>query len=84
MSTGDAIFEICNALFMLCVVIVTLYPFLHVLALSFNDSLDTVKGGIHIWPREFTLDNYNKIFGYDTLLIGARNSVLRTVIGNSA
>lgn len=83
MSTGDVIFEISNAIFMLCVVIATLYPFLHVLALSLNDSLDTVKGGIHIWPREFTLENYKTIFGYETLLIGARNSVLRTIIGTA-
>ncbi len=81
MSPGEIAFEISNTIFMICVVIATLYPFLHVLALSLNDSLDTVKGGIHIWPREFTLENYKTIFGYDTLLIGARNSVLRTIIG---
>jgi len=80
-STGEVVFEIVNTIIMLAIVVLTLYPFLNVLALSFNDSLDTVKGGIHIWPREFTLENYKTIFGYDTLIIGARNSILRTVIG---
>ncbi|WP_373271240.1 carbohydrate ABC transporter permease [Paenibacillus sp. MY03] len=61
--------------------IVTLYPFLNVLAISFNNSVDTVRGGITIFPREFTLDNYATIFAFDGLLTGFKNSVLRTVIG---
>jgi len=35
--------------------IVTLYPFLNVLAISLNDSTDSVRGGITIFPRDFTL-----------------------------
>jgi len=81
MSTSDRIFDICNIAFMLIVVVVMLYPFLNVLAISFNQSLDTVKGGITIWPRDFTLDNYKKILEYDTLLVGLKNSVLRTILG---
>jgi len=81
MSPGEIVFEIVNTILMLLIVVLTLYPFLNVLALSLNDSLDTVKGGIHIWPRDFTLENYKTIFGYDTLIIGARNSILRTIIG---
>lgn len=80
-TLSDRIFDIVNYLFMACVLIVTLYPFLNVLAISLNDSTDAVRGGIHIWPRMFTLENYQTIFRYDGLLTGARNSLLRTVIG---
>ncbi|MCM3632325.1 carbohydrate ABC transporter permease [Paenibacillus camelliae] len=66
---------------MIVVGIVTLYPFLNVLAISFNDSVDTVRGGISIYPREFTLENYKTIFAYDTLLTGLQNTVIRTVLG---
>ena len=34
----------------------TLYPILNTLAVSFNDGLDTLRGGIHLVPREFTLE----------------------------
>lgn len=72
-------------LFMLVVGIVTLYPFLHVLALSLNDATDAVRGGIHIIPRQFTFDNYIHIFTNNSNLIRAFiNSVLRTVIGTTA
>jgi putative aldouronate transport system permease protein len=66
---------------MILLAIVTLYPFLNVLAISFNDAYDTIKGGIYIWPRMFSLANYSEIFTNANLLIAARNSVLRTAIG---
>src|SRR5690606_27582578 len=80
-SFGDKSFDVFNILFMIVVGIVTLYPFLNVLAISFNDSVDTVRGGISIYPREFTLENYKTIFAYDTLLTGLQNTVIRTVLG---
>jgi putative aldouronate transport system permease protein len=72
-------------LFMIYVVVVTLYPFLNVVAISFNDPIDTVKGGIHITPREFTISNYTGLFEAGTNLPTAtRTSVLRTIIGTFA
>lgn len=76
------IFDIVIVIIMIFIIIVTLYPFLNVLAISLNNATDTVKGGIHIWPRKFTLDNYKQIFsGSSKLPIAFINSVLRTVIG---
>ncbi len=80
-SSGDRLFDIFIGIFMSLVVILTLYPFLNVLAISFNNSVDTVRGGITIFPREFTLKNYETIFGFEGLLVGFKNSVIRTVIG---
>ena len=77
------IFDIVLTVLMTIIAIVTIYPFLNVLAISLNDAADTVKGGIHIWPREFTLQNYQgnicreAVSYQQDLLI----SVLRTVIG---
>ncbi|PWU69344.1 carbohydrate ABC transporter permease [Gracilibacillus dipsosauri] len=75
-------FDIILTLFMLFVVVITLYPFLNILAISLNDATDTARGGIHIWPREFTFANYEEIFGSnDRLLQAFFMSILRTVIG---
>lgn len=78
---NDFTFRVFLTLLMLLICVVTLYPFLNVAALSFNDSIDTVRGGIAIWPRQFTLENYREIFQTSQLLVALRNSVLRTVIG---
>ncbi len=77
----DLGFRVMLTFMMLVLCVVTIYPFLNVLALSFNESLDTVRGGVHIWPRAFTLENYRRIFATPHLLVAFRNSVLRTVLG---
>ncbi len=61
---------------------ITHYPFLNVLAISLNDSTVSVRGGITIFPRVFSLQNYKAIFTYDTLLTGFKISLLRTVVGS--
>ncbi|MFS0868747.1 carbohydrate ABC transporter permease [Paenibacillus xylanilyticus] len=80
----DLIFDTFVYVFIGIVTIATLYPFLNVLAISFNDSVDTVRGGISIFPRQFTLENYKLIFSYEGLITGFKISVLRTVIGTLA
>lgn len=80
-TRGDKLFDIFNIIAMALVLIVTLYPFLNVLAISLNNSTDTVRGGIYLWPREFTLENYKTIFQYDGLLQGLQVSIMRTIVG---
>jgi putative aldouronate transport system permease protein len=80
-TKGEIIFDIFIYIFMVYVLIITLYPFLNILAISFNDSVDATKGGIHIFPRSFTLANYREIFKYQNIPHAFMISVLRTVIG---
>ncbi|SFA82560.1 putative aldouronate transport system permease protein [Cohnella sp. OV330] len=35
-----------------------LYPFYYVLILSFNKGTDSLLGGVYLWPRAFSLENY--------------------------
>lgn len=80
-SVADIVFVTCNTLFMLAFVIVTLYPVLNTLALSFNDGIDAVRGGIHLIPRKFTLQNYKTVFSKQNMMTGAVVTVLRTILG---
>ena len=77
-------FDIVLTLIMCFIIVLTLYPFLNILAVSLNDAADTVKGGIYIWPRKFTFDNYMQVFsGSSKLPLAFFNSILRTVIGTA-
>lgn len=80
-STGSKIFDTCNVIFMICLMIVTLYPFVNMLAVSFNDANDAVRGGIYIWPRMWTLSNYKYIFNEATIFHATLISGLRTILG---
>lgn len=82
-TAGDITFNTFNYTVMIILSIITLYPFLNVLAISLNNSVDTVKGGITIFPREFTFLNYQQIFKTDALAASVIISVLRTVIGTA-
>lgn len=81
-SPSDRIFDACNILFMTCLMIVTLYPFLNMLAVSLNTANDSVKGGIYLWPREFTWENYHFVFKEATIFHATLISGLRTVVGS--
>lgn len=83
-SPQDRILEVVVYLAIMVVTVITIYPFLNVLAISLNDSVDTVRGGITVWPRKFTLENFSLIFTYGSLITGFKISVLRTVIGTVA
>ncbi|WP_211749743.1 carbohydrate ABC transporter permease [Paenibacillus sp. Marseille-Q4541] len=80
-TRSEKVFDFANYILMAIILIVTLYPFLNVLAISLNDSTDTVRGVIYLWPREFTLENYKTIFQYEGLVQGAKISLARTIIG---
>ncbi|MCL2269854.1 MAG: carbohydrate ABC transporter permease [Treponema sp.] len=74
--------DILILIFMYVVIIVTLYPFMNITAKSFNDPIDTVKGGISVYPRVFTVSNYTGLFEAGSNLPAAfRMSVLRTLVG---
>lgn len=78
---SDRIFDIIVYIAIIFVTIITLYPFLNVLAISLNDSTDSVRGGITIYPRQFTFKNYETIFAFSGLITGLKISILRTIIG---
>lgn len=80
-TISDKIFDVVNYTIMILLAIATLYPFLYVLAVSLNDPFDTIKGGITLFPRMFTLINYKEIFNYPLIGQATLISVLRTVIG---
>lgn len=80
-SPADKAFGICNMIFMILFTVVTLYPVLNTLAISLNDGLDAVRGGIHLIPRKFSLKSYETVFGIQGFVRGAVVTVLRTVLG---
>ena len=74
-------FVICNTIFLVLFTIVTLYPVWNTVAYSFNDGLDAVRGGIYLWPRKFSIESYNKVLNIQGFMVGAKITVLRTVLG---
>ncbi len=82
MATEDLIFMIFNTLFLVLFAVVTLYPVLNTLAISFNEGNDAVRGGIYLLPRKWSWRNYEEIlFERPGIRVGAKITVLRTIVG---
>ena len=77
---SNVIFDVIIHLTLAFVVLITVYPFWNTLALSFNDGLDSLKGGIKLIPRKFTLRNYTNLFETDYIFKAGLISVSRTIL----
>ena len=80
----DIVFPICNTLFLILVMVITLYPVINTVAYSFNDGMDAVKGGITVWPRVWSTDSYVSLIKdpaiYKAFGISVSKTVLTTVL----
>ncbi|MEG2316799.1 MAG: carbohydrate ABC transporter permease, partial [Clostridia bacterium] len=75
-----SVFPAFNAILMIVIMFVTLYPVLNTIAISFNDGTDAVRGGIGLWPRVFSLRSYETIFVDESIYNAFFITVARTLI----
>lgn len=78
---GYKVFTAFNGFFMIFICIIMLFPYLHILAKAFNEGRDASMGGITIFPRAFTLENFKVILSGDTFKNALIVSVARVVLG---
>ena len=80
----DWLFPAVNAIFLILLVFITLYPVINTVAYSFNEGTDAVRGGIGLWPRKFSLESYRTIMSdtavYKAAWISASKTVLITLL----
>lgn len=62
-------------------IVMTVYPFLNVLAISLNDPMDTMRNVNFVIPRQFTLANYCFIFAENNMVQPMIMSVVKTLVG---
>lgn len=83
-SKSYKIFTAFNWLFMIALMVVCIFPYLHTLAKSLNDGYDTMLGGITIYPRKLTFRNFETLFSDVKMYNAAIVTVSRVVIGTVA
>ena len=76
----DIAFPLVNGILLCTLMFITLFPVLNTVAISFIDGIDAVRGGIGLWPRQFSTEAYKSLLS-DKLTYNAFGiSVARTVI----
>ena len=82
-SFSRKVFNVFNILFMCALVAVMIFPYLNILAKAFNRGEDTAMGGITIWPRFFTWENFDAVVEDSAFPRAAFVSVVKTVVGTA-
>ncbi|MDR2792863.1 MAG: carbohydrate ABC transporter permease [Treponema sp.] len=80
-SKREYIFEGFNYVFFLVLSILMIYPFWHVVMMSFSSVEETAKGGIFLWPKGFNLETYEAVFKNPQILTGYITTVTVTLVG---
>jgi putative aldouronate transport system permease protein len=79
-NKSDKVFDCINYFLMFLLMVVMIYPFWNTIIVSFNDAVDGIKGNLYLWPRKFTLYNYQNLFQTNSLVNAFFISVSRTVL----
>ena len=80
----DVVFPFVNGVILCLMMLITLYPVLNTVAISFNDGVDAVRGGIGLWPRVFSTEAYRSLLTdeqiYNAFFISVSRTVITTVL----
>ncbi len=82
-SLGEKSFTIFNYAFFFSLCLLMLYPFWHVIMLSFSSLEASIRGGAFFWPKGFNLDTYEAVFKNPLIYSGYLTSIIVTVIGTA-
>jgi putative aldouronate transport system permease protein len=80
-SIGDIVFDIINAVIMLFLVFVTLYPMYYVLVASFTNTVELLKNNGFLWyPKGFTTGAYTMALDHPLIVSGYKNILFVMVV----
>lgn len=81
MTRQEVAFQWISVILVTVFCISVLYPFIHVLSLSFSSPTEAVRPGIHLYPQEISLQPYKQAVQSNGIWIGYYNTIFRTVVG---
>lgn len=82
-STGYRVFQVVNAILLTGLVVVTLYPFINILARSFSDEHSITAGQVNLIPHGFNLVTYKRVMTDSMFWTNYRNTLVYTVIATA-
>lgn len=80
-TNTDKLFYILVYIIAIIAFVITLYPFLYIIAVSFSDSQAVYRGEVYIWPVKPTLTGYQHVFKQKGLWTAYGNTIFYTVVG---
>jgi len=82
-SRGHRVFQGVNGVILTLVVLITLYPFVNIVARSFSGEKEIRAGDVTLWPKGFNLTTYEIVFSDSMFWRNYGNTVLYTVVATA-
>ncbi|GAA2660347.1 sugar ABC transporter permease [Paractinoplanes durhamensis] len=82
-SRGQRAFQVVNAAVLTLVVVVTLFPFVNIVARSFSGEQEIRSGQVSLIPRGFTTETYRHVMSDAMFWTNYRNTVVYTVVATA-
>ncbi|NSW91847.1 MAG: carbohydrate ABC transporter permease [Firmicutes bacterium] len=83
-ETGaDKIFNIINITLLTIVLITVLYPLIYVVSASISDPILVNQGKMWLLPKGITFEGYRRVFQYEEIWTGYRNTLFYTLLGTA-
>lgn len=79
-TRGDKVFGVINAIFIVFITIITLYPLIYVCSASISSPASVTSGRMWLWPTDITLEGYKRILKNSEIWMGYANTILYTVV----
>lgn len=80
-SKGEIVFDVLNHIFLIGLIVATVYPLLHVIAVSLSDPSFVGAGQVGWIPRGLNLRGYEIILSDNNVLVAYRNTIAYAAVG---
>ena len=82
-TRGYRVFQAVNGVVLTGVVVVTLLPFVNIIARSFSSEGPIRAGEVSLWPKGFNLTTYKRVLTDSLFWTNYRNTVIYTVVATA-
>ena len=76
----DKVFGVINAIFIVFITIITLYPLIYVCSASISSPASVTSGRMWLWPTDITFEGYKRIIKNSEIWMGYVNTIFYTVV----
>ena len=77
----DSVYNVLTYVIASIALLITLYPFMYILAVSFSGSQEIYQGEVFLWPVNPTLEGYRQVLNQKGLWTAYQNTILYTIVG---
>lgn len=75
------LFDIILTIILTMVAIVTIYPIVYIVAISFSETAYIVQNKVYLWPKGFNIEAYKQILDSPKIPRAYMNTIIYTVVG---